>query len=288
MINSMTAFARQEGKKAFGTIIWELRSINHRYLEIATRLPEGFTELEAGIRERVRKKLTRGKVDCILRYQISNAENVSLAVNTALVKELMRASQSIRVLIENSESLKSNEILRWPGVITMAETPLSSIQNDVLTLFDLALDDLVHARKREGQQLVLAIQQRRAGMEKEIEKVKHRLPDILKTQREKLLSRLSEAKLELEPTRLEQEMLLFAQKIDISEELDRLNTHIIEMQRILQQGGAVGRHLDFLLQELNREANTIASKSADSETTNAAVELKVLIEQIREQVQNLE
>lgn len=288
MIYSMTAFARQEVQANWGSAIWELRSVNHRYLEINARLPDALSALEPLIREKIKSKLQRGKLDITLRYKPTVAESSHIKIDAALVQQLVNVQSEITSLVEKNMPFNMMDILRWPGVLLLPEEDMQQIQTDLLIFFEQALNEFITVRQREGEALEKLLQQRLSAMLNEIGKVEKYLPTILKTQRDKLTHRFHEAKLTVDMMRFEQEMVLFAQKIDVTEEIDRLNTHLKEVTRTLQQGGAVGRRLDFLLQELNREANTLGSKAVISETTMAAVELKVLIEQIREQVQNLE
>jgi uncharacterized protein (TIGR00255 family) len=288
MIQSMTAFARVQNQNAAGNIVCELRSINHRYLEFSLRLPEVLHELEVLMRERIRHHIKRGKIECYFRYQPSEASGVHITVNTIMVKKLCAANDVVTRLFANTAAVNTMEVLRWPGVLEMPEIDLKSVQEEVLKLLEKGLHDLVAAREREGEQLKQLFLQRLETMKNEVDKVRVRMPTILESQRTRLLNRFKEANVQLDSGRLEQELVLFAQKIDVSEELERLDTHIKEVQRVLQQGDAMGRRLDFLMQELNREANTLGSKSVDADTTRSSVELKVLIEQIREQVQNVE
>lgn len=288
MIQSMTAFARAQIQGNYGSILCECRSINHRYLELSLRLPDVFHELEGRMRERVRQHIQRGKVECLVRYQPANAADTDMTVNHDLLKKLLHTHESIAALLKNPAPINPTHLLQWPGVLQMPEADISSIQEQVLAVLETTLLDLVQARYREGKTLQQLLLQRLDAMVLELEKVRVRLPDILRGQRERLLTRFTEANVSCDSLRLEQELVLYAQKIDISEELDRIETHIAEVRRILAKGEAMGRRLDFLMQELNREANTLGSKSVDSETTKASVELKVLIEQMREQVQNIE
>lgn len=288
MIQSMTAFARSQYQSTFGTIVCEMRSINHRYLELGIRLPDLFHEFEAVIRDRVRHHIKRGKVEFFLRFQPNEAKNAEFSVDTTLVEKLCQTNEKIAKLLSNPSPLNPMDILRWPGVLQTEELDVQSMQQDILQLVETTLESLVAARTREGAQLTELFLQRLDSMKIELAKVRERIPAILVGQREKLLARFRDASLQLDPQRLEQELVLFAQKIDVTEEIDRLDTHIAEVRRTLKQDGVVGRRLDFLMQELNREANTLGSKSVDAETTKVSVELKVLIEQMREQVQNIE
>jgi len=289
MIYSMTAFARTQNKSEHGSLVCEMRSINHRYLEISLHLPEVLRVLEMPIREHIRDVLKRGKIECLVRYQPGHAaENSLFTVNATLAHALCKASEQITAFMKESTPASSTDILRFPGVLETKEADLGMLQNDVMTLLGNTLDELVAARGREGEELKQTFLQRMDLIQVELAKVRERLPDVLTEQRERLLKRFSDVKIELDPNRLEQEMVMYAQKIDIAEEIDRTETHVTEIRRILKHGGLIGRRLDFLLQELNREANTTGSKSTDSVITHAAVEMKVLIEQVREQVQNIE
>lgn len=288
MIQSMTAFARTQSQGDFGIAICEIRSINHRYLDVFVRLPEQLQALESPVRERVRQHLQRGKVECFFRYHPSEATSQSMQVNQGLAKELCDATTAISGLLKNPAPTDPIRILQWPGVLQIDDLDVQAIQKEILTLVEKALKDLIAARAREGAELKVLFLQRLESMKLELAKVRKRMPDILKAQRERLSKRFSEAKLELEETRLAQEMILFSQRSDVSEELDRLDAHISEVRRLLKEGGVLGRRLDFLMQELHREANTLGAKSVDVDTTRASVELKVLIEQMREQVQNVE
>lgn len=288
MIQSMTAFSRVQSQGNWGSLVCEVRSINHRYLEISMRMPDSLHELEVMMRERVRQHVKRGKIECHLRYLPSEISNVELTIDTKLAKQLCQANEAIAKFVNNPAPLNTMDILRWPGILEVDEVELGTIRIEVENLLEKALTCLVEVRAREGEELKHLFLQRLDTMKEEVAKVRARLPTILAGQRERLMSRFTDAKIELDTARLEQEIVMFAQKIDVTEELERLDTHISEVRRVLKQGGAMGRRLDFLMQELNREANTLGAKSVDVDTTRASVELKVLIEQIREQVQNIE
>lgn len=288
MIQSMTAFARTQSQGKWGSAVCELRSINHRYLEMIVRLPDTLHEFESAIRERIRQHIKRGKIECYLRYQPGDSTGSTITINTHLAAELCNANEAIAKLLKTPAPINTMAILQWPGILKMDELDLEAIEDEVLQLLDKALEDLVAARAREGEELKHLFLQRLESMKTEIGKVRQRMPEILKEQRERLSKRFSDVKLELDTGRLEQEMVLFSQKTDVMEELDRTDAHISEVRRVLKQGGMVGRRLDFLMQELNREANTLGAKSVNIDTTRVSVELKVLIEQIREQVQNVE
>jgi len=285
----MTGFARREAKLPWGTVIWEIRSVNHRYLEPSFRLPEDFREIEPGLRELMRKQLQRGKVEASLSIQWEQEGDAELGVNQARVLQLARAAQEVsKALGDAAAKVNPLEILKWPGVIQKQELDREAMQVQVLSLFEEALQQLIEHRSREGAELEQLILQRLDAVSAQVASVRARLPEILQAQRDKLQAKIAALQVELDPERLEQEIALLAQKADVDEELDRLDTHVIEVKRSLKQTDSLGRRLDFLMQELNREANTLSSKAIVSETTQAAVELKVLIEQMREQVQNIE
>jgi uncharacterized protein (TIGR00255 family) len=290
MIYSMTAFARAQLQNERVNLVCEIRSINHRYLEISLHLPEPLRVFEMPIRERIRDKIKRGKIECVLRYQagLGSDDANFFSVNAPLAKALCQASQQISSMLQTAAPIYPTDILRFPGVLETKEADLTRLEQDVFYVIDTAMTELVNARAREGEELKQLFLQRMDLMQKELQKVREQLPRIQADQRERLMKRFNEAKLELDPNRLEQEMVMFAQKVDVAEEIERTETHIAEVRRTLKEGGLIGRRLDFLLQELNREANTLGSKSVDSVTTLAAVEMKVLIEQVREQVQNIE
>ncbi|MEE3608459.1 YicC/YloC family endoribonuclease [Avibacterium paragallinarum] len=287
MIYSMTAFARYEIKQDWGNAVWEIRSVNQRYLETFFRLPEPFRGLENGLREKLRQRLTRGKVECSLRFEGKPQTSEALNLNQALAQQVIASLQWLKQQAGEGE-INLTDVLRYPGVVETPEQDLDRISQALLAGFEQALAEFIAMRGREGEKLHDLIEQRLAAITLESEKVRSKMPEILQWQRERLQQRFDELQLQADPQRLEQEMVLLAQRIDVAEELDRLQLHVKETQRILHKGGAVGRKLDFMMQELNRESNTLASKSINAEVTNAAVELKVLIEQMREQIQNLE
>lgn len=288
MAFSMTAFARQELIKEWGALTLELRSVNHRYLDISLRLPDDFRNLESKIREKISAKVARGKVEVSLRFSRTESSGGEIIIDKELVQQIVNAGREIDHILYNPQAVSSLEVLRWPGVIKTPELDSVELTNALLELIDITLNDLLEGRVREGDKLVALIQQRCQSISDVIAKVKKRLPEIMQIWREKLLTRIQEASVEVDENRLEQELVIIAQKTDVDEELDRLTTHIVEVERVLKDKKPIGRRLDFLMQELNREANTLGSKSIDTETTKASVDLKVLIEQMREQIQNIE
>ena len=273
MVKSMTAFTRVEHSDELGNITLELRSVNHRFLDLSLRMPEELRAHEQAIRELINKRLARGKVDINLRFGRNEAGEAELVVNQELAKKIAAASREVDLLLYNPSPVSSIDVLRWPGVLQADELDREQLGKSLMTLLNSALDDFV---------------QRCDAMSQVVADVSKVMPEILGKWREKLVSRLQEAKLELDENRLEQEIVMLAQKTDVDEELDRLNVHLDEVRRVLKEKKPIGRRLDFLMQELNREANTLGSKSIDTATTQASVELKVLIEQMREQVQNIE
>lgn len=288
MTLSMTAFARKQSEEPWGSLAWEIRSVNHRYLEPSLRLPEQLRSLEPAIRDLLRKKLSRGKVDCQLRFQPSEGGRSELAIDNDLVKKLKESAETIQGIAKSATPLAVADILKWPGVLEDNQIDNTVIEKCALALFREALGDLITSRAREGQELAEMIDARLIAISEIVLEVRSLLPDIMAKQRQNLLNRINEIQVELEPVRIEQEIALLAQKADVDEELDRLDAHVREVQRVLGLKEQKGRRLDFLMQELNREANTLSSKSIVTETTQCAVELKVLIEQMREQVQNIE
>ncbi|MCD5989579.1 MULTISPECIES: YicC/YloC family endoribonuclease [Pseudomonas] len=287
MVHSMTAFARVERASTQGTLSWELRSVNHRYLEPHLRLPESFRDLESAIREALRQGLSRGKVECTLRF-VEETAGKPLQVDRERAGQLVAAAEIVASLIKQPAALNPLEVLAWPGVLVGDAVDPQALNKEALTLFNEALAELKNGRGREGADLAKLLNERLDSITTEVSTLKSLVPQMLATQRQKVLDRFADMKAELDPQRLEQEMVLLAQKSDVAEELDRLNTHVTEVRRVLKAGGQAGRRLDFLMQELNREANTLGSKAFDPRSTQAAVNLKVLIEQMREQVQNIE
>lgn len=288
MIRSMTAFSHKERDTEKGLLVWEIRSVNHRFSEVSLRIPEDLRSLEPKIREIISVSVKRGKIDANLRYQSVASEEQNLEIDRELAAKLAHAAREIDQLLYNAAPISGLEVLRWPGVIKAPEKDLTQVGIDTLALLDEALSELLESRAREGEKLKTIIEARCHAIEEQVKTVSQRLPEILQAMRSRLEDRLQEIKGELDPARVEQEIVILANKADVAEELDRLTTHVAEVRRVLGQDEPVGRRLDFLMQELNREANTLGSKSVHTDLTNASVELKVLIEQMREQIQNIE
>jgi len=288
MIRSMTAFARISVDSADVELTWELRSVNHRYLEAFVRLPDELRAMEPRVRERVNARLGRGKLECVLRCRWVAQMATALELDQDRLKAVVDACRRVEKRSAEATSPGVMDLLRWPGVVSEPEPDTSQVQQQALALLDQALEELVATREREGEKIKELLATRLQGIEQQVEKARQRLPEVQTRIREKLESRLAELETRVDTDRLEQEMVFLVQKTDVDEELDRLDTHITEVGRVLERDEPVGRRLDFLMQEFNREANTLGSKSADSETTAVSVELKVLIEQMREQVQNVE
>jgi len=287
MPSSMTAFARQTIESDWGTAAWEIRSVNHRYLETNFRMPETVREIEMELRELARKYLQRGKVDCSLQLHIAEGAG-AIAVNDELVTQCISACELLSNQMNNPAQISPLDILRWPGALKEAEVDREALKTTLTQLFEETLKQLSEGRQREGGKLKALIEQRLDAITEEVGKVRHQLPLLLAAQKQKIIDRLQDVSESLDADRLEQELVFLAQKADVDEELDRLDTHLTEIRRVLARKEPIGRRLDFLMQELNREANTLASKSIASDTTQSSVELKVLIEQMREQIQNIE
>jgi uncharacterized protein (TIGR00255 family) len=288
MISSMTAFAREEYRGELGQLSWEIRSVNHRYLEIFLRLPEELRVLETSVRERLNGRLSRGKLDVSLKYKPASAAEAGLQINQRMVDQLMEAEEELAEVLGVESSLRPLDLLRWPGVLEEQEQDYTPVKQQAMALLETAIDSLIDSRLREGERLAEIVKLRCDAMLAQVDRVRGLMPDVLENMRNRIRDRLSEVMEELDESRLEQEMALLAQRLDVDEEMDRLETHLVEVERVLETDEPVGRRLDFLMQELNREANTLSSKSNDVEVTRAGVEMKVLIEQMREQIQNIE
>ncbi|SMF23990.1 TIGR00255 family protein [Alteromonadaceae bacterium Bs31] len=288
MPRSMTGFARLESQHPWGSLSCEIRSVNHRYLEPNMRLAESLRSLEPELREAVRKQLSRGKIEANLQLKTEAAEDADLALNAKLAKQITQLAEQLSEQIKQPSPLNPLDILRWPGVIQAAQIDPDELTKAALGLFDQTLRMLVKNREREGSELQSFIQQRLQTIGEHVVTVRARLPELQSAYKEKLRARVEALEVEVDEERFNQEVVYVCQKSDVAEELDRLEAHIQEVTLSLEQKGPIGRRLDFLMQELNREANTLSSKSMSSDTSQIAVDLKVLIEQMREQVQNIE
>ncbi|MDB2593926.1 YicC family protein [Porticoccaceae bacterium] len=287
MPRSMTAFARNTIEFSWGSVTCELRSVNHRFLETGFRLPETMREIEMPLREIARKTLTRGKVDCSLQVNFNNSD-ASINADMELVRRTIDIAKKVAAELQNPAPVSPLDIMRWPGILKDQEIDTGDLHRAATQTFKATVEQLLEGRQREGDKLADMIEQRLSGIETQIALVRSELPGILDQQRQRLQEKLQDLKTQLDEDRLEQEMVIVANRADVDEELDRLEAHISEIRLALQSTDAIGRRLDFLMQELNREANTLGSKSISALTTQVSVELKVLIEQMREQIQNIE
>ena len=288
MIYSMTAFARESEATDQGVLTVELRSVNHRYLDCSFKFPEALRQLEPKLRERATAKLSRGKLDCLVRLQTSPERASDLNLNLEQLEQLLEVSATIAAKLPQARPLSPLEVLQFPGICSTGATSDQEILKTTQALFNTALNSLRENRGREGEKLAAVVLDRLAQVEQEVAATRQLMPELMSQQRERVLTKIAELDIELDNNRLEQELVHMAQKADVDEELDRLDAHIAEVRRSLKKGGPCGRRLDFLMQELNREANTLSSKSLSHITTQNSVELKVLIEQMREQIQNIE
>ncbi len=284
----MTGFAQSDTATPQGVLLWELRSVNNRYLEVQLRLPELFRPIENEVRQLAAARLGRGRIEASLSLRNPQGQLAASQLNLALARQIIGHARALADEIRNTAALNPLELLRWPGILEQEEQDLSALLPMAVAGFDAALTDLDDARGREGARIEEMFERRLADIESGVAAVVARLPVVLARIRERLAERIEALGIPADRERLEQEIALLAQKLDVSEELDRLTAHIAEFRGNLRSGIPVGRRLDFLVQEFNREANTLASKSADADTTRQAVDIKVLIEQIREQVQNVE
>jgi len=287
MIFSMTGYATVSDESPAGGLSLDLRSVNHRYLDIQFRLPDDLRVLEPQLRERISGRLSRGKVECRVSFTTRGA-STNLQLDTALLAQLVQLDESVRQALPGAESLHVSDVLRWPGMLGNEAISTEELMERCLKLVDQACHELTSARAREGEKLKQVLIERADAIEGIVEDLEPRIPQLVTGFQEKLAIRLRDAMLDPDSDRLKQEVVMFASKIDVDEELQRLRSHVTEIRRILDKGGTVGKRLDFLMQELNREANTLGSKSADVSITQGAMSLKVLIEQMREQIQNIE
>ena len=288
MARSMTGFARREARGDFGVLVWEVRSVNHRYLDMGLRLPEELRALESECREHIAAQVKRGKLDGQLRFEPAAGSRASLQVDEDRARAVGNALAQVAGLIGATGSISPAEVLRWPGVVQEPPLDVDSVGQAAMKLLDQTLADLLAARGREGERTATMLKDRAAEITRIVGELKKKQGAMLDALRDKLRLRVEELKVTVEPQRLEQELVMLAQRLDVAEELDRLGSHLKEFGDTLKSGDAVGRRLDFLMQEFNREANTLGSKSQDAVITQQVVDLKVLIEQMREQVQNLE
>jgi uncharacterized protein (TIGR00255 family) len=287
MIYSMTAFARKQIKGDWGTAVWEIRSVNQRYLETYFRLPEQFRGLETKLKESFKQRLQRGKIECGLRFEGADNSQKGLEMNQELASQIIKNAQWVAEQAGNA-TINPIDILKWPGVMQAPEQDVDAITIELMAGFEATLDEFIEARSAEGANLAVMIEQRLVAISEQASIVRGFMPDVQAWQKARILKKFEDAKVDLDSTRVEQELVLLAQKSDVAEELDRLDSHVSEAQNVLKKGGAVGRRLDFMMQEFNREANTLGSKVINTDITAVAVECKVLIEQMREQVQNIE
>jgi uncharacterized protein (TIGR00255 family) len=288
MIASMTGFARREISGSWGALVCELRSVNHRFLESGFRLPDDLRATEGELRQRLARELKRGKVDCSISYRRVQGAEAALEVDPAALERLLTTVRDISRTLPGNHTVNALDVLRWPGVLRDQRDDSEELLKAAHALFGGTLEDLVAARAREGQRLRELLEQRCNGLEALVAHVRARLPEVHSRVRARLDERLAELKANVDQERLEQELAILLQRLDVDEELDRLTGHIAEIRRVIGGTEPAGRRLDFLMQELNREANTLSSKSQDLDTTRSAVDMKVLIEQMREQVQNVE
>jgi len=288
MTYSMTAFSRSSEEQDWGTLVWEIRSVNHRYLDITFKLPEELRSIENTVRTQLNQKVKRGKVECFLRYKPAQNQQTEIHVNESYANAILKACLQISKPLHQPSEMNVIEILKWPGVVSEPQADLKPVTDAALVLLDKALQELLESRKSEGLRLQQMIEERCRAMKDIVRNERARRPKIAEQMRQKLLQKIEELTTNYDKDRFEQELVYLAQKMDVDEELDRLDSHFVEIDKILKLNEPVGRRLDFIMQEFNREANTLGSKSTDIETTQASVELKVLIEQMREQVQNIE
>ena len=286
-LKSMTAFARAQGNNNWGSYAWELRSVNHRYLETQFKLPEKLRQLETPLREALRAKLARGKVECHLHFKVKEQEQ-AVVLNHHQVEQLKSLEQQLLVNDADIDRLSANQILQWPGVLQTSELDSDQLADDLLPGFDAVLEQLVEARAAEGVRLAALIIERLDQIDSIVVDVERRMPEVLAEHKAKIETKIADFNIELDADRLAQEVVILAQKVDVAEELDRLKGHVTEVRETIEKSEPCGRRLDFLMQELNREANTLGSKSIAMDTSKNSVNLKVLIEQMREQVQNIE
>ncbi|MBT8066770.1 MAG: YicC family protein [Gammaproteobacteria bacterium] len=288
MLHSMTGFARESVETSIGTLTWEIRAVNHRYLDVQFKLSDDLRPKEQLFRQQASAALARGKVECALYFRRAVGQDDELKLDTGLVELIGHRISELTAKLPNVAAANPIEILRWPGVVVQTELDTEPLFEHAAALLEKTLGALNTMRASEGERIAEMLNARCAEIAKISANVKQRMPEVLQATRAKQKERIDKLDIEADPARLELELALVAQKLDVDEELDRLESHLVEIRDTIGSGKPVGRRLDFLMQELNREANTLGSKSADAETTKAAVDLKVLIEQMREQIQNVE
>lgn len=288
MLHSMTGFARESVETGIGTLTWEIRAVNHRYLDVQFKIPDELRPREQAFRQQVSAELGRGKIECALNFRRAVDRETELRVDTELVELIGNRISELTSKLPNVAAVNPVDILRWPGVVAQAEIDTGPLFDHAASLLTMALTAIGRMRASEGARIAEMVESRCADIETISAAVRKRMPEVLEATRAKQKERIDKLDVEVDPARLEVELALIAQKIDVDEELDRLDSHLVEIRNGLRDDKPIGRRLDFLMQELNREANTLGSKSADTETTRAAVDLKVLIEQMREQIQNIE
>ncbi len=287
-MDSMTAFASLEEALPVGRLAWDLRGVNHRFLDISLRLPEGFRSIEVACRDRLKAALRRGKCELTLRFERDGAQAASLLVDESRLDDVLAACRGVAERWTGESRIDPLAVLAWPGIVVEPRSVSDVPGEAALALLDRVIEDFRACRRREGLQITAMIEARCERAMAEVDALRRAMPELMAAHRRRLESRLAELQAGFDEGRLEQEMAVLAQRSDVEEELDRIEAHIAEVRRLLAAAEPVGRRLDFLMQELNREANTLASKAVSLETTRAAVELKVVIEQMREQVQNVE
>lgn len=288
MLHSMTGFAREAVETAAGTLTWEIRAVNHRYLDVQFKLPDDLRPQEQSFRQQASKAMGRGKVECSLYFRRAVNQDNEMLLDTGLVELIGHRISELTSKLPNVAAVNPIEILRWPGVVLQSEVDTEPLFAEATALLDTTLQAVTVMRSSEGDRIAEMIESRCADIEAISRSVRSRMPEVISATRNKQKERIAQLDINADPARLEMEIALVTQKIDVDEELDRLDSHLVEIRDALHSKKPVGRRLDFLMQELNREANTLGSKSADTETTKAAVDLKVLIEQMREQIQNVE
>lgn len=287
MIHSMTGFSCKSLETKWGVLTFEIRSVNHRYLELGVRLPDYCRDLEKSVREHIQKKVQRGKIEVQLRFQPGEAAPFQLIINKPLMAQLAKASKTVTEFFPDS-TVDTMTLLSWPGILQTSTENASVMNDQIVALLEMTIEDWLSFRAREGESINQFLRERLSIIQNKCMQIQERMPSVILLSKQKMRARFEELAVTVDSDRLEQELLWLSQKTDIAEELQRIDAHVKEVTRVLGQSEAVGRKLDFLMQELNREANTLGSKSVDAEITQAVVELKVQIEQMREQVQNIE